>query len=514
MTNRFSTCIRRSIKHTAFIPLYLFILIIFIAVLFVMTERGETISVSPVFLFLSMIMYTLYIALLVRIYMYARTILDVEISCGIISLGILTFLYPLVILLPFFYQANKSFSYIIDVFIIVNALLIELHYANVLSRVFSLISNISGVNEGEPSSLVSYRFKNMWLLRGFAILGSILVLVLFILMKLFVSSVSHEYLFFIVGLTIVFLVLSGVITVRYKITNVLYQGLRFASLYRLFTLMNILAILVFFGVAAANTMIEYKGFIDPYAVSFLVEIVIAMFVLAFLKYSLDDLVGLIIVSKVPGIAMKVGLLPIYMIVHDIPVMNSVSKVTRVFGDILRSVWMAGFPINTIIYISKPHSLIRALLLFNFYETYDEVKTEITSLGKNMDKLLGNPIAHIFNINISYPTSETLPRQPRQYFGIEVHERSITFERIYLIRSIMGIIRRSKGVLLVIEDLSDLINISSFTTVYSLIRTLISLLRPNVDAMVIITPKYRPHEEYINVFKSIANSVVDVTRLLI
>jgi len=201
-----------------------------------------------------------------------------------------------------------------------------------------------------------------------------------------------------------------------------------------------------------------------------------------------------------------------MIIHDIPVMNSVSRITRVFNDILRSVWMAGFPINTIVYISKPHSLIRTLLLFNFNETYDEVKGEITALGRDMDKLVGRPVAHIFNI--SYPALGTLPRRPRQYFGIEVHERAITFERIYLIRSIMGIISKSKGVLLVVEDLSDLINISSFTTVYSLIRTLISLLRPDMDAMIIITPKYRPHEQYINVFKNIANNVLDVTRLLI
>ncbi len=511
MINRFSTCIRRSLKHTAFIPLYLFILIIFVAALFIMTERGETISVSPAFLFLSMITYTLYIALLVRIYMYAKTILDIEISCGIISLGILTFLYSLAILVPLSYPAKENLSCVIDVFITVNALLIQLHYASVLSRVSNLISNIYGTNEGEPSSFVSYRFKNMWLLRGFTILGSILVLVLFISMRFFIAGVSYEYLFFIVGLTIAFLVLSGIITIRYRITNALYQGLRFASLYRMFTLMNILAILIFFGVASINTRVEYN-IIDPYAVSFLVEIVIAMFILVFLKYSLDDLVGVIIVSKVPGIAMKVGLLPIYMIVHDIPVMNSVSKVTRVFSDLLRSIWMAGFPINTIIYISKPHSLIRALLLFNFHETYDEVKAEITSLGRDMDKLVDSLVAYVFNI--SYPASETLPRRPRQYFGIEVHERSITFERIYLIRSIMSIVRRSKGVLLVVEDLSDLINISSFKTVYSLIRTLISLLRPNIDAMIIITPKYRPHEEYINVFKNIANNVVDVTRLLI
>ena len=511
MINRFSTCIRRSLKHTAFIPLYLFILIIFIVALFTMAEKGETISVSPVFLFLSMITYTLYIALFVRIYMYAKTVLDLEISCGIIALSILTFLYPLVIPLLFSYPANESLSYVIDVFVTVNALFIQLHYAGMLSRVTNLISSIYGTNEGEPPSFVSYRFKNIWLLRGFAILGSALVLVLFILMKLFILSVSHEHLFFIVGLTIAYLVLSGIITVKYRITNALYQGLRFASLYRLFTLMNILAILVFFGVAAANTRVEYS-IIDPYAVSFLVEIVIAMFILVFLKYSLDDLIGLIILSKVPGIAMKVGLLPIYMIVHDIPVMNSVSKVTRVFSGVLRSVWMAGFPINTVIYISKPHSLIRALLLFNFHETFDEVKADITSLGRDMDKLVGSPVAYIFNI--SYPASETLPRQPRQYFGIEIHERNITFERIYLIRSVMSIIRRSKGVLLIVEDLSDLINISSFKTVYSLIRTLISLLRPNMDAMVIITPKYRPHEEYINVFKNIANNVVDVTRLLI
>ncbi len=511
MINRFSFCIRRSVGNAVFIPLYLFILIILFAVLYILTEKGETISISPMFLFVSMLIYGLFIALLVRIYMYAKNILDIEIACKMISLGILAFLYLITILIPLIYSLRGNLSYVVDIYVTVVALFIQLHYAGILSRVFTLISSTYGANEEEPSITASYKFKNMWLLRGFTILGTILVFTLFVSMRFFMSGVSYEYLFFIVGLTIVFLVMSGIISMKYRITNALYQGLRFASLYRMFTMMNILAILIFFGVATANTRGMYRV-IDPYAVSFLVETVAAMFIIVFLKYSLDDLVGLIIVSKVPGIAMQVGLLPIYMIIHDIPVMNSVSRVTRVFSDILRSVWMAGFPINTIIYISKPYSLIRTLLLFNFNETYDEIKGEITALGRDMDKLVGRPVAYVFNI--SYPTSETLPRPPRQYFGVEVHERSITFERIYLIRSIMGIIRRSKGVLLVIEDLSDLINISSFKTVYSLIRTLISLLRPNIDAMVIITPRYRPHEQYINVFKNIANNVVDVTRLLI
>ncbi len=511
MINRFSICVRRSIRHMIFIPLYIFILIIAFAVLFVLTGAGKTISISPVFLFISLIIYTFFIALLVRIYMYAKTILDLEVSCGIILLCTLAFLYPIAMLILLIYPVKGNLSYIIDLYVVVNAIFIQLHYASILSRVFALIDNIYGIDEGEPSSFIPYKFKNMWLLRGFTTLGVVLVLALFVSLGFFISGASHEYLFFIIVLTIAFLVISGIISMKYRIINAPYQGIRSASLYRMFTVMNILAVLIFFGAATANIG-EIFQVIDPYAISFLVETVIVMFMLVFLKYSLDDLVGLIIASKIPGMTTKTGMLPIYMIIHDIPVMNSVSRVTRVFNDILRSVWMAGFPINTIIYISKPHSLIRTLLLFNFNETYDEVKGEITALGKDMDKLVGRPVAYIFNI--SYPALETLPRRPRQYFGIEVHERAITFERIYLIRSIMGIISKSKGVLLVVEDLSDLINISGFTTVYSLIRSLISLLRPSMDAMIIITPKYRPHEQYINVFKNIANNVVDITRLLI
>ncbi|NPA97807.1 MAG: hypothetical protein GXO43_00350 [Crenarchaeota archaeon] len=511
MNSRFSSCIRRSIRHVLFIPLFLFILIILAAVLFVLSGSGTAISVSPVFLLVSMIVYMFFITLFLRVYNYAKTVLDTEVSCDIISLGKLTFIYIITIIIPLIYPIKENLSYVIDAYITITAIIIQLHYASILSRISYLVASTYGTKEEETSGFLSYKFRNVGLLRGFTVLGIILVLALFISLRFFTGGVSYDYIVFIVVLTIFFLVMSGIISIRYKITNDPYRGLRFASLYRMFTIINMLAILIFYGVATASTRKMYE-IIDPYAVSFLVETVAAMFILVYLKYSLDDLVGLIIVSKVPRIAKEAGMLPIYMIIHDIPVMDSISKVSHAFNDILRSIWFAGFPINTVIYISKPYSLLRTMLLFNFNETFDEVKEEITSLGEDFEKVVGPPEAYIFNI--AYPTAETLPRPPKHYFNLKVHERSITFERIYLIRSIMSIIRKSRGVLLIIEDLSDLINISSFTTVYSLVRSLLSLLRPNVDAMIIITPKYRPHEQYINVFKNIANNVVDVTRLLI
>ena len=511
MNNRFSSCIRRSIRHVLFVPLFLFILIILITVLFILSESGTTINVSPAFLLISMIVYMLFITLFLRVYNYAKTVLDMEVSCDIISLEKLLFIYIITIIIPLIYPVKESLSYIIDTYITITAIIVQLHYASILSRISYLIASTYKSREEESPRFPTYKFRNIWLLRGFIVLGIILVLALFVSLRFFMTGTSNDYIIFIVVLTIFFLVLSGTISIRYKITNDPYRGLRFASLYRMFTIINMLAIFIFYGIATASTRKIY-GTLDPYAVSFLVETVAAMFILVYLKYSLDDLVGLIIVSKIPGIAREAGMLPIYMIVHDIPIMDSISKVSYAFNDILRSVWLAGFPINTVIYISKPYSLLRTMLLFNFNETFEEVKEEITSLGEDFGKVVGPPQAYIFNI--SYPVAETLPRPPRRYFNIEVHERSITFERIYLIRSIMSIIRKSKGVLLVIEDLSDLINISSFTTVYSLIRTLLSLLRPNVDAMIIITPDYKPHEQYINVFKNIANNVVDVTRLLI